>query len=431
MPEWFQAIASSQLAFTGCTKLLLGYSLIEKIESSSSYAVHPVLQEWAWQRQHEDSQAENHLLAIIVVSGAQASMEHPNYVDDPRRLLPHTDRLITHDLDLTNATYVKIDFLIGGGPFLKSLCHIGEFLRHETELNRAEKVLMQAVSMATTVKTDPDVSLRLNICLDKLRSNQGQCSEAEMLYQKVIQSYKGIHGQDLYWKHSALNGLGTIYIQQNKLGEAETLFAEALNLLKDMQDYNLETVVLNIKGLFFSLREQNKLWKVETALTRFLQDLEKQRDPECPLLRDVAFELGWTYYKQGKINEAEVLFERALQGVEKVHGIFILNVFLKISYLSDLYFEQGKLVVAEKISERALEICKGGMGEGYVRWHGNAIVVYWRHGDICKRQDKSIGAREWYLKAVSEIESYNGPDELLFKQIKEHFTTLDKVEENG
>ena len=55
--------------FARTIKLLLDYFLAEGIEGLSSYATHPVVQEWAWQIQ-EDMQSEYSWLVAVIIGSA-------------------------------------------------------------------------------------------------------------------------------------------------------------------------------------------------------------------------------------------------------------------------------------------------------------------------------------------------------------------------
>ncbi|MEQ8386704.1 MAG: tetratricopeptide repeat protein [Coleofasciculus sp. A1-SPW-01] len=61
---------------------------------------------------------------------------------------------------------------------------------------------------------------------------QGRYGEAEPLYQKALELYKRLLGDDHPDVASSLNNLAYLYSSQGRYGEAEPLYQQALELCK-------------------------------------------------------------------------------------------------------------------------------------------------------------------------------------------------------
>ena len=85
---------SDSLAFRRAMGVLIEFSMIEINQQSSSYAIHPVVQQWCLhiaEAQHDTLRNKWRELALIAVGYLVPSKSERDYWQLQQRLLPHAD----------------------------------------------------------------------------------------------------------------------------------------------------------------------------------------------------------------------------------------------------------------------------------------------------------------------------------------------------
>jgi hypothetical protein len=89
LSAWIGDVASSDVAFGRAMQLLRDYSLIQAVEATKSYTMHPVVHRWTYHYQGKQYELELGLLAVIAVGWAVPDSSTPDYSTLQRQLLPH------------------------------------------------------------------------------------------------------------------------------------------------------------------------------------------------------------------------------------------------------------------------------------------------------------------------------------------------------
>jgi hypothetical protein len=93
LTTWVGEIASSEVVFSQAIRLLRNYSLIEEMEETESYTIHPVVHRWAYHYQGKRCERELGLMAVVAVGWAVPDQSARDYMVVQRRLLAHAHAL--------------------------------------------------------------------------------------------------------------------------------------------------------------------------------------------------------------------------------------------------------------------------------------------------------------------------------------------------
>ncbi|KAJ5663246.1 hypothetical protein N7507_003977 [Penicillium longicatenatum] len=205
---------------------------------------------------------------------------------------------------------------------------------------------------------------------------------------------------------NALNSIGGLYADQDKLKEAEKMFLRALagceKALGPDHTSTLDTVH-NLGNLY---SDQDKLEEAEEMYQRALAGYEKALGPDHTSTLDTVHSLGLLYSDQDKLEEAEEMYLRALAGYETALGPDHTSTLRTVNNLGNLYSDQDKLKEAEKMFLRALAGCEKALGPD----HTSTLDTVHNLGNLYSDQDKLEEAEEMYQRALAGYEKALGPD---------------------
>ena len=474
IPEWFRTVASSKLAFTQSIKLLLGYSLIEGTEGLSSYSTHPVVHEWAWQMQEEDTRAEYCWLAAVITGVAVPYSSEKEFWVMQRRLLPHADRCVrcglggintSHDMQrhskagiLTSEALHNIGILYADQgklgeaekmyqralqgcekaldaehtSTLNTVNNLGLLYADQGKLGEAEKMYQRALQgNEKTLGAEHASTLSTVNNLGNLYLDQGKLSEAEKIYQQALQGMEKALGAEHTWTLSTVNNLGNLYLAQGKLGEAEKMYQRALQGKKKALGAEHTSTLDTVNNLGALYADQGKLGEAEKMYQRALQEKEKALGAEHTSTLDTVNNLGLLYADQGKLGEAEKMYQRALQGYEKALGVEHTSTLNTVNNLGNIYKNQGKLGEAEKMYLRALQGYEKALGTENLASYIPALNTVRNLGYLSFRQGDSAKARVMFSKALVGYEKVLGHDHPRCQRLQWKLRALDAIAENN
>ena len=233
IPEWFRSVASSKLAFTQTVKLLLNYSLVEGTEGLSSYAIHPVVHEWAWHMLEEEGRAEYCWLATIITGEAVPDYSEKEFWILQRRLLPHADRCVVCDLAGINNNYDKQRKSKANILALDARHILGLLYADQGKLDEAEKMYQRALQgYEKALGTEHTSTLNTVNNLGNLYADQGKLDEAEKMYQRALQGYEKALGPELLTTYipasNTFCNLGSLFATQRQVDRSRMMFSKAL-----------------------------------------------------------------------------------------------------------------------------------------------------------------------------------------------------------
>ena len=369
-PSWFQDVVKNETSFKSIIKMLLNYSLIDVLENTESYSMHPVVHDWCKESisKHND---ELVVLAVIVVGRAAPRQSGPGNWLLQRRLFPHAKQCLRHlsDLDMM-------------------------------KVNRREDCINAFHRLCGTYE------------------NQGKLGEAEEMYKQALVAYENAMGSDDEGAFLVLNNLACLYSRQERLEDAEKMFLRALDGFERVvgaENVRALDTMGNLAGLY---RDQGKLAEAEEMYKSALRGKERSCGPEHFSTLMTVNGLGIVYKKQGKKTEAEHMYQRALTGYEKDWGGRDIwsnehfELLETIHNLAILYREQGRMAEAEPMYKRSMREAEKVYGSEHpstLEGASGLAVFYAAQGEFLK-------AEELYMQALQGFEKIYGPT---------HMKTLD------
>ncbi|KAI9733092.1 MAG: hypothetical protein M1834_003639 [Cirrosporium novae-zelandiae] len=92
LTKWLQGIPTDEIEFIKAMWLLRNHSMVEEMEGLTSYAIHPVVHQWALNMQNENQKTALAQLAVIIFGLAAPSHYAREFWILQRRLLGHAQR---------------------------------------------------------------------------------------------------------------------------------------------------------------------------------------------------------------------------------------------------------------------------------------------------------------------------------------------------
>jgi tetratricopeptide (TPR) repeat protein len=263
-PSWLHKVASREIEFSRAMRALLSFSLVQLKPESSSYSLHPVVQDWC-QGYMQEENTENRMIAIAIISTGFSitSSDKAQYWVSQQRLLPHADHIFK--------VLQNKESLSEQPTMLHAISRLGILYADQGKLQEAKKMYQRALA-GTEKMLGPDHPLTLIIVsnLGNLYQGQGKLQEAEKMYQRALAGIEKVLGPDHPLTLTTVNNLGSVYQGQGKLQEAEKMYRQAL------------------------------------------AGIGKVLGPNHPLTLIIVGNLGSVYQDQGKLQEAEKTYQRAL-----------------------------------------------------------------------------------------------------------------------
>jgi tetratricopeptide (TPR) repeat protein len=374
LSKWIGDIAGSKLEFSRAMQLLRNYSLVEEVEQTTSYAMHPVIHQWAYHSQGKHFVIELSRLAVVTVGCAVPDEFARDYYVLLRRLLPHVQACSRQIVN-------------------EEACW--RFDTNKDEDGDVDKIKEQeAVLYAIHV-------------LGVLYADHGKLGEAEQMYERALQGREEALGPTHMSILDTVNNLGILYTEQGKLVEAEQMYKRALQGREEALGPTHKSTLDTVNNLGVLYADQGKLGEAEQMYERALQGKEEALGPTHMSTLNTVNNLGVLYWRQGKLAKAEQMYERALQGREEALGPTHRSTLNTVNNLGTLYWRQGKLVEAGQMYERALQGYEEVLGVQHVQ-NMDALHTLVNLGDVYASQGEVVKAQAAYTRALSGLQGILG-----------------------
>jgi tetratricopeptide (TPR) repeat protein len=202
---WIGDIAGSELKFSIAMQLLCNYSLVEQVQETGSYVIHPVVHQWARHAQGKLFAIELSRLAVVAVSQAVPGSSTRGYAALQHRLLPHA-QACSSQIVKREAIWRRVS---KGG----------------SDGNVDEEEERRAVLGAVHLLGD-------------LYYDQGKLGEAEQMYQRALrgkeEALDSVRVQQYLPALNTLENMGDLYAKQAEIAKARAMYARALSRLNSM-----------------------------------------------------------------------------------------------------------------------------------------------------------------------------------------------------
>lgn len=250
----------------------------------------------------------------------------------------------------------------------------------------------------------PEVAASLNN-LALLYYNQGRAAKAEPLYRRALQIQEQTLGPMHLHVATSLHNLGLLHESQGRYNEAEPLLQRALHIREQALGSVHPVVANSLNNLASLYRDQGRYSEAEPLQQRALAIWEQVLGPEHPSVAIGLNNLAELYHHQGCYAEAEPLYQHALALSEQGLGLAHPLVATSLSNLAELYQDQGRYAEAEPLLQRALAISEQTLGAEHPQ------VAYGLHNlaEFYRAQGRYAEATPYSQRALVIFEQTWGP----------------------
>ena len=160
----------------------------------------------------------------------------------------------------------------------------------------------------------------------------------------------------------ALNNLGLLLKDTNRLEEAEPLMRQALEIDEASFSKQHPSVAIDLNNLATLLQYTNRLGEAEPLMRRALEIDEASFGKQHPTVARDLNNLGQLLQYTNRLGEAEPLMRRALEIDEASFGKQHPTVAIRLNNLAQLLQDTNRLGEAEPLMRQALEIDEASFG---------------------------------------------------------------------
>ncbi|KAJ5919800.1 Disease resistance protein [Penicillium verhagenii] len=354
-PEWLGALTKNKLTFHASLRVLCSHGLVEadptttlqRVESRG-YSVHGCVHSWMIHVLNQGIEKNMAWIAVACVAARVPGEDEHEFWLLQRRLIAHADRCL-------------------------------ETVR--------------------TIEVEDEAAGAL-YSLGLLYADQGRLQEAEVMYDRALEGYEKVWGQEHTSTLDTVNNLGLLYADQGRLQEAEAMYERALEGYEKAWGQEHTSTLDTVNNLGNLYVDQGRLQEAEAMYERALEGKEKAWGREHISTLDTVNNLGNLYNNQGRLQEAEVMCERALEGKEKAWGREHISTLDTVNNLGILYKNQGRLQEAEAMYKRALEGYEAAFGATSTFTYIPALSTLQNLGLLCERNGQADTALLYYQRAL-------------------------------
>jgi tetratricopeptide (TPR) repeat protein len=207
----------------------------------------------------------------------------------------------------------------------------------------------------------PDELLCENLLgLAKTHFEQGDFSEAERLYKRVLAIDESICEQDDYSLANDLTDLAKLYIKTGNTGAAEPLLSRSLAILGNLAPKRQLDLAQVLKYMGMVCCEDNRLLEAQRYLTKALAIADTFKH-DRKLFAEILASMAIIAVKQGRLKDAEDCVQQAISVCEVATGGRHPEVADFLELAADILKVDGLQIEAQIMRERADAI------RGYLR----------------------------------------------------------------
>ncbi|KAF8594809.1 TPR-like protein, partial [Ceratobasidium sp. AG-I] len=287
------------------TDQLRAFSLLDYDTQSSSYSLHPLVQEWS--RTTTADGANVRECAAWVLSLCVNWEQSLHDYAFRRRLLPHLLALNSEDTQM-----------------VPEIARNLEMVYYEAGYAKEEEALMAITLQAskdTLGNNHPTTLTRMHNLAAALRS-QEKLEEAEALLVEVIEVRKPLLGHEHPHTLTSMHVLAMVYRDQKRWQEAEVLFLQVVGAQKRVSGAEHSHTLISMGMLASTYWSQGRLSEAEALYVEVFETAKKALGREHPDTLLAMHNLAMTYQQQGRLPEAESLMQETVALSKQVRGEF-------------------------------------------------------------------------------------------------------------
>ena len=261
-----------------------------------------------------------------------------------------------------------------------------DFLRDTLEsIDDSEKRIMQRLKIATELRAlarwdESEAQQRKALAEAKAHANTrfiaaalnnlglllqdtNRLQEAEPLMRRALEIIKASYGEHHPAVATGLNNLGQLLLDTNQHKEAEPLMRRALEIDEASYGEHHSAVARGLNNLGRLLQFTNRIAEAEPLMRRALEIIKASYGEHHPTVATGLNNLAMLLKDTNRLKEAEPLMRRALEIDEASYGEHHPAVARDLDNLAMLLKNSNRLKEAEPLMWRALEISKASYGE--------------------------------------------------------------------
>ena len=254
-----------------------------------------------------------------------------------------------------------LDSIDDSGKRIMQRLRIATELRSLARWNESETQQREALAEAKGHANAKLVAVALND-LGLLLRDTNRLGEAEPLIRQALEIDEASFGKQHPAVASGLNNLAQLLKDTNRLGEAEPLMRRALEIDEASFGRQHPAVARDLNNLGLLLKATNRLGEAEPLMRRALEIDEASFGRQHPAVARDLNNLGQLLQATNRLGEAEPLMRRALEIDEASFGRQHPAVARDLNNLGLLLKATNRLGEAEPLMRRALEIDEASFG---------------------------------------------------------------------
>ncbi|KAF8598773.1 hypothetical protein BDV93DRAFT_324215 [Ceratobasidium sp. AG-I] len=291
------------LALKDLTTELRKFSLLDYDTHSSSYSMHPLVQEWG-RITAPDRSASHECAAWVLALCVNWAYSSEDYALR-RRLLPHLLALDTPHEKMSPELATQLEMVYYEAGYAKE----------------QEALLVIALQASRNALGEEHLTtlIRMGNLAEAFR-RQGRLEEAAALLTEVVEVNERAYGSDHPHTLASMHNLALTYYEQNRWQEAEALFLEVIEAKKRVIGADHSLTLKSMGQLASTYWSQGRLTEAGALEAEVLEGMRRVLGREHPDTLMAMHNLAATFREQGKLREAESLMEEAVNLKRKVLG---------------------------------------------------------------------------------------------------------------
>lgn len=293
---------------------------------------------------------------------------------------------------------------------------------YNAKYEKAEALMRSAVEILEDTGGEPlgHYVAALNN-LGVLLHETNRVSEAEAMYRRVLEIVQNRGGDPLPSYARALNNLAALLGYTNRLGEAEPLVRQALVIDEKCFGKDHPNVARDLNNLALVLKTTNRPDEAEPLMRRALAIDEKSYGQDHPEVAIGLHNLAGLLQATNRLEQAEPMYRRVVEIFEKSFGSQHPSVAGVLNNLAELLRATNRLDEAEPIYRRALAIYEKSFGKD----HPKVAIALNNLAGLLLVTNRVKEARPMYERALEILEKSLGPDHPTTQKVRENVEGLE------
>ena len=213
--------------------------------------------------------------------------------------------------------------------------------------------------------------------------NQGRFKEAEELFAQIVETLKGVIGQEHPDTLTSMASLASTYRTKGRWNEAEELFVQVMETFKRVLGQEHPSALTSMAHLASTYRDQGRWKETEGLEVQVMETSLRVLGREHPDTLASMANLALTFWNQGRWKEAEELFVQVVETFKRVLGQKHPSTLTSMANLASTFWNQGRCKEAEELFVQVMETRKRVLGQEHpstLNSIANLALTFWNQG---------------------------------------------------